>query len=264
MWLKMITNSLSETISDFIIEILNIISDPIVLEGVMEKYEVSVVIGKSLIGVSLLYAIVAYRFSFDLFETSKIKSMIKDLMLAGLILNFGDFFIKSGNELAGIIAEGWYGQPEYLSGIGKVILESIGITITGLAVGGAAPVILPGLGIAVLVILGLALVFILILLLTSIISASVLEIMFVILPVILGFYPLKYGKKFLEKWLTLYIGILSIPPVQGLAISLLFTSTASEVTFLTALFALGKLIVVVLIVPGLMLYIFSTASSLMN
>lgn len=259
MWQKMMENSITDMINNFIVSILSMVSDPYIIEGVMDKYKISVIIGNSLLGLSLVYAVIVYKYSLDMFETSKVKRIIQDLMVAGFMLNFGDYFIKKGNEFAEILATGWYGTPEYIEGIGKTILESIGIAAV---LSGGSPIILPTLGIAILILLGVVLILLIILILTSIIIASVLEIMFIMLPVILGLYPTKLGKKFMEKWTTLYVGMLSIPPVQGLALSLLFTSHSSEVTFLSSLICLGRLIVVVLVVPGLMLYMFSIASSI--
>lgn len=252
-------NWLNGMITDFIMSILGMISDPNIIEGAMDKYRISVVVGNCLLVYSLIYAVIVYKFSFDIFEVSKVKRIIQDLMIAGFLLNFADFFIKKGNEFSAILASGWYGTPEYIGETAETIFKSIGLVTAGVAAG--APIILPKLGITILILLGFVLIATIILILTSIMIAGVLEIMFVIFPVVLGLYPTKIGKKFMEKWISLYAGILFVPPVQGLAISLLFTSQSPAVTFLGSLTCLGRLIVVVIIVPGLMLYMFSAAGN---
>ena len=255
MWQKMIENSLSEFINNLITSMLTLETNPYTVAGIIDKYNISIIIGYTLLGITLAYAVVGYKFSMDIFDVGKIKKIFQDLLVAGFLMNFSFFLIGKAGELANIIAEGWYGSHDIGNVLMSYIIQSIGI-------GAIGTVISPVIGIGVLLVLGVIILLLGALALTNIILGGMTSVLLIILPVLLGFYPLKLGKQFLQKWLSLLIGVISISHVQALAISLFFTSTATaELGFGSAMECLGKLIIVVLIVPGAMFYMFSVAGN---
>lgn len=256
-------DALSKIINDYITSMLTVGTSSNITATIVDKYNISVIIGNSLLAITLVYAIIGFKFSMDIFDVSKTKNIFKDLLVAGFLLNgFAFFFIGKAIDLANIIKDVWYGNTVGNSGtiVGE-ILTSIG------AVGaGAVVTVNPGLGIGVLLTLGLVVFFFAIFSITHIILISITDIITIILPVLLGFYPTKLGKQFLQKWLSVFIGLMSIAPVQALALSLLFTplpagAAPSVLNFSSTMECLGKLIVVVLIVPGAMFYMLSVAGN---
>ncbi len=255
MWTKMVENSLSEFINDLITSMLTLETNPYTITNMLDKYNISIIIGNSLLAITLAYAVIGYKFSMDIFDVGKIKKIFQDLLVSGFLMNFSFFFSGKASELANIISVAWYGNPDTgASFLTNMILAAL-FGVSGL-------VISPLIGIGILILLAIVLVLLGMLALTNIILGGMTDIFMIILPLLLGFYPLKLGKQFLQKWASIFIGLISISPVQALAVSLLFSAASpTQLSFGSAMECLGKLIIVVLVVPGAMFYMFSVAGN---
>lgn len=226
------------------------------ISSVGSKVEVMQGIANRFLVVTMVACVCMFLYRFDISTNVKLKRIVEDCIIAVFLINTAPYFIFLVNSLANNFVTLWIPSTDNL---GSTMMQALGIT------GSPSDILsmLSGTGMFLLSMIQLVISLLMLMILVHSIIQTLLNILYVLFPFVMSFYPTQKGKQLFDKILSLYIGLISIAPLQALALGLFKDSitTSGSLSMISVNNVLGTLIVLILLIPGSIFYVIAQASN---
>lgn len=231
----------------------NVFNEP----GIMERFQITLLIARWLLIIAFLISLIVMFFNLDIFSGARLKKIIRDIILSLLFIHMGQHFIGKIHELSSLLTEIWLPTQVGVGGgeMTNVLLAAVGLSATN-------PLTFQALGMTLAILAGAIAVFLTLLLISHAIVLSLMKVFVIIFPIILALFPIDGAKSYTWKWITLYVGLIFLGPLQALTISITAdTMSTTQLTFGSMINSIGMLITATLILPGVLFYLVTIASN---